>query len=174
METYNEVLNALNDQLAGDGVFLMVGKDKPNPMTIGWCQAGVLWGRPVCTVYVRHSRYSHELIENEGIFSVSIPKPGAMKDELIFCGTKSGRDVDKLNELGLSVTPNRAGGVDVLSSGCVAHIECEIIGKVELTIGLTYLDEAIKNRYYNPEREDGETGDYHAVYYGRILDAYMV
>lgn len=174
MEAYNEVINALNEELARDGVFLMAGKNNPNPMTIGWCQIGRLWGQPVCTVYVRPSRYSHELIENEGIFSVSIPKLGTMKDELIFCGTKSGRDVNKLNELGLCVTPNRAGGVDVLSSGCVAHIECEVIGKAELTLGLTYIDESLKNRFYNPAKEAGESGDYHTVYYGRILGAYLI
>jgi flavin reductase (DIM6/NTAB) family NADH-FMN oxidoreductase RutF len=41
-------------------------------------------------------------VERDGVFTVSVPLPDAMKKELGFCGTKSGRDVNKLESLGLS------------------------------------------------------------------------
>ena len=69
------------------GAFLVV---QGNPMTIGWCQFGVVWGKPICTVFVRKSRYSHSLIEKTGRFTVSVPKADTMKEELAFCGKRSG------------------------------------------------------------------------------------
>ena len=86
------------------GAFLMI---KGNPMTIGWGQFGVLWGRPTFTVYVRRSRYTHELLEQTNTFTVSVPASDTMKKELSFCGTKSGRDLNKMDALQASLFPSR-------------------------------------------------------------------
>ena len=46
------------------GAFLTTAAGgRHNTMTIGWGALGNIWGKPVFTVMVRHSRYTHELIE---------------------------------------------------------------------------------------------------------------
>lgn len=92
MEEYRALLDETCGQLP-KGAFLMVDG---NPMTIGWAQFGVIWGRPVCTVFVRHSRHTHALLEKSNVFTVSVPAAGTMREALAYCGSHSGRDGDKL------------------------------------------------------------------------------
>lgn len=73
-----------------------------NTMTIGWCQLGRLWSVPVCTVYVRPERYTYPLMEQGDYFTVSV-LPEECGEILRFCGTKSGRDVDKIAHCGLTL-----------------------------------------------------------------------
>ena len=139
------------------GAFLMVGG---NPMTIGWGQFGVLWGRPTYTVYVRESRYTHSLLANADTFTVSVPEQGTMKAALAFCGTRSGRDVSKMDALQASFFPARFGAQDGFD-GCRYHIECRILHRAvldETAIG----DASLQDRYY-------PNGDSHTMYVGEIL-----
>ena len=76
--------------------------DRCNTMTIGWCQAGRLWGLQTCTVYVRPERYTYQFMEDQAYFTVSV-LPKDMKNAMALCGTKSGRDMDKIKECGLTV-----------------------------------------------------------------------
>lgn len=166
-----EMFDLAYPQLFKGGALLMAGKQERNPMTIGWYQFGRLWNQPICAVFVRPSRYSHALVERDGVFTVAFPQDDAMKQALGFCGSKSGRDTDKKKELGLTVFPNRAGGVDSLKGNFV-HVECETLGKAEFKGGLTYLDPSLRDQFYNPQKEADEFGDLHTVYYGKILAAY--
>src|SRR6056297_3843679 len=100
---FNEHLKEVNDAIA-IGAFLTVkDEDKLNTMTIGWGSVGFVWGRPIFTVLVRHSRYTHNLIENTDQFTVSVPFGDRLKRETDYCGTHSGRDVNKFKELGLEL-----------------------------------------------------------------------
>ena len=147
------------------GVFLMA---EGNPMTISWCEFGRVWNRPVCTVLVRQSRHTHALLEQSGRFTVSIPKAGDRKEALAYCGTRSGREVNKLEALGLSLLPARAGGADGLA-GCAMHFECRVVFKLESD--LRNLDEAIRRQFYGDNQATPD-GDPHTVYFGEILAAY--
>ena len=77
-----------------------------NTMTISWGGLGTLWGRPVSTVYVRTSRYTHEFMDKEDYFTVSF-YPEEYKKTLGVLGSESGRDIDKIHASGL--TPVTAG-----------------------------------------------------------------
>ncbi|MCR5295399.1 MAG: flavin reductase [Lachnospiraceae bacterium] len=81
-------------------------KEKFNTMTISWGGLGTIWGKPVATVYVRTSRYTHEFMDNGEYFTVSF-YPEEYKKVLGVLGSKSGRDIDKMNDSGL--TPKEAG-----------------------------------------------------------------
>ncbi|MBC7287585.1 MAG: flavin reductase, partial [Armatimonadetes bacterium] len=89
--------------LSSGGVLLtsVDANGKANPMTIGWAAFGVFWGYPVATVMVRPSRYTFGCIEVTGDFTVSVPYPD-LADQVVYCGTTSGRDVDKFRECGFS------------------------------------------------------------------------
>ncbi|MBR4905822.1 MAG: flavin reductase [Clostridia bacterium] len=145
-----------NEQLRR-GAFLMVNG---NPMTIGWGQFGVIWNKQTFSVYVRQSRYTHSLLEHASTFTVSVPKAGTMKDDLAFCGTRSGRDVDKISALHASLLPAAFGGQDGFS-GCRYHIECRILFRTELDEHLLE-DDSLLSRYY-------ADGDPHTMYVGEIL-----
>ncbi|MBR2751136.1 MAG: flavin reductase [Clostridiales bacterium] len=81
-------------------------KDKFNTMTISWGGMGTIWGKPVATVYVRTSRYTHEFMDDNEYFTVSF-YPEEWKKTLGILGSKSGRDIDKMHVEGL--TPVEAG-----------------------------------------------------------------
>ncbi len=76
-------------------------KDSFNTMTVSWGGMGTIWGKPVATVYVRTSRYTHEFMDREGYFTVSF-YPEEYRKVLGVLGSKSGRDMDKMNASGLT------------------------------------------------------------------------
>ena len=76
-------------------------KDSFNTMTVSWGGMGTIWGKPVVTVYVRTSRYTHEFMDREGYFTVSF-YPEEYRKVLGVLGSKSGRDMDKMNGSGLT------------------------------------------------------------------------
>ena len=63
--------------------------------------AGTLWGKPVVTTYVRTSRYTHEYMDSNDYFTISF-YPEDKKSILGVFGSKSGRDIDKMNYEGLT------------------------------------------------------------------------
>ncbi|MBE6663576.1 MAG: flavin reductase family protein [Ruminococcaceae bacterium] len=65
-----------------------------NTMTVSWGSAGVLWNKEICTVFVRPQRYTYEFCESGDTLSLSF-FGSERRDTLAFCGTKTGRDVDK-------------------------------------------------------------------------------
>ena len=89
------------------GAFVSAGG---NVMTASWGLVGVMWGRKVYVAPIRDSRYTKELLDRTGEFTVSVPAAGSMKKELAFCGTKSGRDCDKREATGMEKQPAREAG----------------------------------------------------------------
>ena len=76
-------------------------KDSFNTMTISWGGAGTLWSKPVVTTYVRTSRLTHDFMDREDYFTISF-YPEEYKKTLAVLGSKSGRDMDKMNASGLT------------------------------------------------------------------------
>ncbi len=82
---------------------LLTAKDNDgcNPMTVSWGGIGELWGKDTATVYIRESRYTKTLVDKEDYFSLCFFND-EHKDVLKYCGAKSGRDVDKVKETGIT------------------------------------------------------------------------
>ena len=76
-------------------------KDSFNTMTISWGGAGTLWSKPVVTTYVRTSRLTHDFMDREDYFTISF-FPEEYKKTLAVLGSKSGRDMDKMKDSGLT------------------------------------------------------------------------
>jgi flavin reductase (DIM6/NTAB) family NADH-FMN oxidoreductase RutF len=160
---FTENLELAMNNLYKKGAFLTVKSgDILNTMTISWGNIGFEWGKPIFTVLVRKSRYTHELIENTNEFTVSIPVNSNLKDALAYCGSKSGRTVDKFKECNLSLSDGKSVSTPVISQ-CELHYECKIVYKQDMNPDL--LTDAIKNSSY-------KTGDYHTIYYGEIVNCY--
>ncbi len=133
---------------------------RANAMAIGWCMLGGVWSMPMCIVLVRPSRYTYECIEHSGCFTVNVP-PRRLADSCLICGTKSGRDGDKLAEAGLTV--EKAGTVDApVIAECPVVYECKVIHRNDVIPD--ELADKIENDFYGGD-------DYHRVYFGKILAA---
>lgn len=103
MEFTTDILNVFDKKWA----LLTAGdSDKFNTMTISWGGLGTIWGKPVATVYVRTSRYTHDFMDANDFFTVSF-YPEEYKQILGVLGSKSGRDMDKMKGSGL--TPVQTG-----------------------------------------------------------------
>ena len=140
--------------------------DKVNTMTIGWGSIGVEWGKPIFTAYVRPSRYTHEMIEATGEFTVNVPM-GNVKSILGFCGTKSGREVDKVAELGLTLEEPMNISVPGIRE-LPLTLECKVIYKQDQV--LSALREDLCDRYY----DKNDSNDFHTAYYAEIVSAYLI
>ena len=146
------------------GVFLNVtdgGID--NTMTIGWGSIGYIWRKPVFMVMVRYSRYTYEMLNKSGEFTVSIPFGDQFKKELGICGTKSGRDIDKFQTCNLSRV--KAHKVNApLISGCDLHYECRVV--YSHVLEPADLEADLSNKFYN-------NNDLHVLFYGEIIGTYL-
>ena len=143
--------------------------DFVNTMTIGWGHLGIEWGKPIFVAYVRESRHTKTMLENHGEFTINVPLGNVDKNILGFCGTKSGRDLDKIQELGLQLVDS-----DVVSVPGIAELpltlECKVIYKQKQD--LSAIPEEIIKRYY--PADDTGFQDYHYAYYGEIVNAYVI
>ncbi|MEM1985526.1 MAG: flavin reductase family protein [Nitrososphaeria archaeon] len=130
-----------------------------NVMTIGWGHVGILWYKPFFIVYIRKSRYTHNLIEETGDFTINIP-PKNFEHVTEFCGTKSGRYVDKVKELGLKIENSKFVKSPSLSE-CPITLECKVIFKKE--IESRDIPSNIKDAFY-------ARNDYHTCYFAEIVN----
>lgn len=91
-------------QKVQDAVLLTTKKDgKVNTMTISWGGMAIEWGKPLFITYVRESRFTKEFLDATGEFTVNLPMGEFDKKITAVCGAKSGRDMDKIAELGLTL-----------------------------------------------------------------------
>ena len=87
-----------------DQVWALVTAGTPdsfNTMTISWGGMGTIWNKPVATVYIRPTRYTHEFIDANEYFTISF-YPEEYKKVLGILGSKSGREMDKMHDSGLT------------------------------------------------------------------------
>ena len=157
---YMSVAQQVMDQII-KGAFLTVkADDQLNTMTIGWALIGYVWKNPILMIAVRDSRHTFGIIEKAADFTVSVPITD-MHDEVMYCGTKSGRDVDKYKECNLELADAQKVVTPIIDTPGI-HFECKIPYKS--AIDPTFLDKKYDGLY--PKK------DYHTLYFGEILACY--
>jgi flavin reductase (DIM6/NTAB) family NADH-FMN oxidoreductase RutF len=134
-----------------------------NTMTIGWATFGVVWSKPIMMVAVRSSRHTFGIIEAARDFTVTVPA-GDMQKETAFCGSKSGRDMDKFKMCHLEITDSRLVISPIIRIPG-RHYECTIIYKSAMNPA--HLDKDYDASLY-PKK------DYHTLYFGEILACYEI
>jgi flavin reductase (DIM6/NTAB) family NADH-FMN oxidoreductase RutF len=147
-----------------DPGLLLVGAKKDgkcNVMALGWGFIGVMWGLKVFIVLVRSSRFTHEFIDDSGEFTVNVPV-GGMDDKVAHCGEVSGREHDKFKECELTLVKAKKVKVPVIKE-CKIHYECRVVHRLKVNPKL--VPDKVKKTFY-------PKGDFHTVYYGKILAAY--
>ena len=143
--------------------------EQVNTMTIGWGMLGVQWNKPIFIALVRGCRHTYGMLEQNPEFTVNIPLDSVDKNIIRVCGTKSGRDTDKFQELGLTVeTP------EVISVPGIRQLpltlECKVLYQQDQDAAAIH--SACLQRYYTPGTRNGE--DFHTVYIGEITAAYII
>lgn len=97
--------------------------EKPNVFTAAW--TGIINSEPAMTyVSIRPSRYSHELIEQNGEFVINLTTQDLLH-AADFCGVKSGRDTDKFAETGLTPMPCKFVKAPQIAQSPVS-VECKV------------------------------------------------
>ena len=139
-------------------VLLTVGDEKSfNTMTISWGGLGTLWNKPVASVYVRTSRYTHEFMDNNEYFTVSF-YPEDYKKTLGVLGSKSGRDMNKMKESGL--TPVAVDG-SITFREAEMTLVCKKLCKQRLEPANMNAD--IAKQFYGSDAE-------HDLYIGEVVE----
>lgn len=135
--------------------------DKFNMMTVSWGAVGVIWGKPSVTAYIRQTRYTKEFVDQNDTFTLTFLKDGH-RDALNVLGSKSGRDMDKMKDSGL--TP-----VEV--DGNVTFAEAELV----LVCRKRFVQDMPKENFLQQETLDRWYADhnYHTMYIGEIIAAYQ-
>ena len=102
----------------------MADKDgKYNIITIAWAGT-VCTNPPMVSISVRPGRYSYPILKETGEFVINL----TTKDLVYatdYCGVKSGRDVDKFKEMGLTPIPASQLKAPLIAESPV-NIECRV------------------------------------------------
>ena len=143
--------------IADDWMLVTAGTiDSFNTMTASWGALGELWHRKIAVCFIRPNRYTFQFTEQAEHFTLSFFDETYRK-ALNFCGTKSGRDVDKMAATGLTPTASESGSVYFEQARIV--LECRKIYTHDLDPA-AFIDPAIEKEY--PGK------DYHRMYIGQV------
>lgn len=143
--------------------------DRVNAMTISWGNLGIEWGKPLFTAFVRQHRFTKEFLDATHEFTVNISVGEFDKNIIAVCGSKSGRDMDKIADLGLTLEDSEvvaAPGIRELP----LTLECRV--RYIQDQDLSALNEEDVEKWY-PADESGFR-DYHTVFCGEIVAAYVI
>lgn len=170
LEHATEIMTALQG-----GVLLTTKADnKVNTMTISWGSLCIEWGKPEFITFVRESRFSRELLEKNPEFTINIPTGQFDKKILSFSGSNSGRDINKIEALNLTLESPRLISVPAIRE-LPLTLECKVVYKQKQD--LSSLPKEYLEQFY-PENGDGSVHgtdrDCHIAYYGEIVSAYII
>lgn len=126
-----------------------------NTMTASWGGMGILWNKAVAFCFIRPQRYTYEFIEKQQHFTLSF-LGNEYRDALNLCGSRSGRDIDKVKAAGL--TP-------VFNENSVYFTQAELV----LICKKLYYQDINPNQFIDPSIEQNyPQKDYHRMYVGEI------
>ena len=126
-------------------------------MTASWGGFGILWNKPVAFIVIRPQRYTYEFVEAAERFSLSFFNE-TYRNALKLCGSKSGRDVEKIKLAKLTILN--------LPSGASAFSEARII----MDCRKLYVNDLRKDNFVEQNIPDlvYKNGDFHRLYIGEI------
>ena len=139
--------------------------DKVNSMTIGWGTIGIQWEKPVFIAFVRTCRFSHEMLEGNGEFTVNVPVGEFPNKVLGLFGTKSGRDMDKIAAAGVTLVEPNVISVPGIKEFPLT-LECRVL--YHQLQHDNELNDELTQRFYTRETAN------HTAFYAEIVDAYII
>ena len=129
-----------------------------NLITVAW--TGVVCSKPpMISVSIRKSRLSHEIISRSGEFTLNLIGR-ELCEAMDFCGVKSGREVDKFAQCGLTPMAAPELGKAPAVAEAPAFLSCKVTQVIELGSHDLFLAEVkqvcVQDQYF---REDGSINE---------------
>jgi flavin reductase (DIM6/NTAB) family NADH-FMN oxidoreductase RutF len=141
--------------------------DKANLITLAYV-GKVCSKPPIIAISIQPVRHSYQLIEELGEFVINYPTISQLRD-MDYCGTRSGRDVNKWEELNLSKEKASVVSVPMVKE-FPWNMECKVINRLELGTHVCYLGEVVAvhsdEEYLKNDRLDPERFDFFAYISG--------
>jgi len=132
-----------------------------NTMTASWGALGIIWNKPVAFIFIRPTRHTFSFAEENQIFTLSFFSKD-YKNILNFCGTKSGREVNKIDSTGLIPLEAENGAVYFEQARMVMN--CKKI----------YFQDINPEHFLFPDiQKNYPLNDYHRMYIGEIQDCFI-
>lgn len=131
---------------------------KCNMMTASWGGVGIMWNKPVAFTFIRPQRYTFGMLESEDMFSLCF-LPESYRSALKLCGTKSGRDIDKVSETNLTV--EHTDGAPYFAESKLVLVCKKLYGQFLSEDNLTEM--SLKSNY------NAEGSDWHKMYINEIV-----
>ena len=157
-----EVRESAPKIIGKDWMLITAGNDSSfNTMTASWGGLGQLWNKNVAFIFVRPQRYTFEFTEREGYFTLSFFAE-EYRQALTICGTKSGRDGNKVAEAGL--TPYALPDSNMTFEQARMVIVCKKL-YADFLNPKAFVDGSLVSEIY-------PTSDFHKMYVGEIVQVY--
>ena len=157
------------------GVLLTTKVDnKVNTMAIAWGQIGIEWNQWIFTTFVRTGRLTHEMLEQSGEFTINIPMDNKQMKTIAYCGSKSGRDCDKIKDMNFTLEDSEIINAPGIKEFPLT-LECKIIYTQKQNPNAIGKD--IQERFYPqhvPSEFSSSNQDFHTMFFGEIVNAYIV
>ena len=157
------------------GVLLTTkSKGRVNTMTISWGTLGIEWNKPIFTAFIREGRFTKELLDESGEFTIYIFLNVLNRKIIGISGTRSGRNTDKIKDLKLTLVDSEMVNVPAIKE-LPLTLECKVIYKQKQDENA--IPEEIREKNYPkdvPGDFHGANRDYHTAYYGEIVSAYII
>jgi flavin reductase (DIM6/NTAB) family NADH-FMN oxidoreductase RutF len=111
-----------------------------NAMPVGWSM--IASGTPrLYAVAINRGHHTAALITASGEFVIAVPSAG-MGKAVLYCGTHSGRDGDKIGPAGLRLAPASEVAVPLIE-GAVYNLECTLHSQIPSGDHYIYLGEVV-------------------------------
>lgn len=114
--------------------------ERPNIITVAWTGT-ICTNPPMLYISVRPQRYSYDILCETGEFVVNLTTK-KLAQATDYCGVRSGRDVDKFKETGLTAVPALHVKSPMIAESPV-NIECRVTEKKELGSHHMFLAEVL-------------------------------
>ena len=161
------------DLLNNEDIFNLIGKqwmlvtagnqERFNTMTASWGGIGWLWNKPVAFVFIRPERYTHEFVEANERFTLSFYGENFRK-ALQLCGSKSGRDTDKVAATGLTPVTLESGAITFAEARLT--LDCRKLFKTSMEEA-NFIEKELVEKWYG-----GSHGGFHDLYVVEIGSVY--
>ena len=173
---FDQLFKQIYPEEISDNIFTLVGKDffvitagkedHYNSMIGSGGGLGLLFKKPTTWCILREDRYTLELILKEQTYTMSY-FPEEYKKQMLFLGSKSGRDSEKMKEVALTSVQTRSGDMSFKEARLI--IECT----------LTAITTPNPNDFYSQESKDyideayKDANEYRKFVFGEITHVWI-
>jgi flavin reductase (DIM6/NTAB) family NADH-FMN oxidoreductase RutF len=175
-KNFDQFFGEISPEEIRDNVFTLVGKVYPvitagkadhyNSMTASGGGMGLLFKKPPTWCLLQANRYTLEMIQKEQTYTMSY-FPDEFKKQVLFLGSKSGRDSEKMKEVELTSVQTPYGDMSFKEARLI--IECK----------LTEITTPNPNDFYTQEAKEyikeayKEASDYRKYVFGEITHVWV-